>query len=180
MAVECSKNLKSVDTSLSRIQPLFLDAVGPLSELLDKVNYSTELSVEDMESAVKAALTFICNASSQCTTLCRTGVLEECNKDLVLFSQESGELFASVTNMLFGPSFPEKAAEHIKQLQTLQQACGGGTNKSNQVFSKAPPHYAQRGANPILFKKEEVNLITEEEQEAGVPQSVSGPSPIND
>ena len=46
MAAECSKNLKSADTSLSRIQALFLDAAGPLSDLLDKVNNSTELSVE--------------------------------------------------------------------------------------------------------------------------------------
>ena len=59
MAAECSKKLKSADTSLSRIQALFLDVVGPLSDLLDKVNNSTELSVEDMEGAVKAALTFI-------------------------------------------------------------------------------------------------------------------------
>ena len=171
MAAECSKNLKSADTSLSRIQALFLDAVGPLSDLLDKVNNSTELSVEDMEGTVKAALTFIGNAFSQYTTLRRTGILEEYNKDLVSFSQESGELFASATNTLFGPSFPGKAAEHIKQLQTLRQARGGGTNKSNQVFSKAPLRYTQwGGVNPTPFKEEAVNLITEEEQEAGVPQ----------
>ena len=123
-----------------------------------------------MEGAVKAALTFIGNASSQCTALRRTGILEEYNKDLVSFSQESGELFASATNRLFGPSFLEKAAEHIKQPQTLQQARGGGTNKSNQVFSKAPRATHSGGANPIPFKEEAVNLITEEEQEAGVSE----------
>ena len=119
MAAEYSKNLRSTDTSLSRIQALFLNAVEPLSDLLDKVNNNAELSVEDMEGAVKAALTFIGNASSQCTTHHKTGILEEYNKDLVSFSQESGELFASATNTLFVPSFLEKAAEHIKQLQTL-------------------------------------------------------------
>ena len=166
MAAECSKNLKSADTSLSRIQALFLDAVRPLSDLLDKINSSTELSVEDMEGEVKAALIFIGNASSQCTALHRTGILEEC-KDLVSFSQKSGELFAFAINTLFGPSFPEKAGE---QLQTLQQARGGGTNEPNQVFSKVPPRYTQQGANPTPFKEEAVNLITEEEQEARVPQ----------
>ena len=70
MAAECSKNLKSADTSFSRVKALFLDAVKPLSDFLDKVNNSTELSVEDMEGAVKTALTFIGNASSQCTALC--------------------------------------------------------------------------------------------------------------
>ena len=117
-----------------------MDAVGLLSGLLNKVNNGAEVSINDMEGAVKAALTFVGNASSQCTSLRRTGILEEYNKDLVLFGQESGELFASATNTLFGPSFPEKAAEGIKQLQTLQQAQGSGSgSKSNQVFSKAPP-----------------------------------------
>ena len=122
MAAECSKSLKSTDNLLSRIQVLFLDAVGPLSGLLDKVNNGAEVSIDDMEDAVKAALTFVGNASSQCTSLRRTGILEEYNKDLMSFGQESGELFASATNTLFGPSFPEKAAERIKQLQTLRQA----------------------------------------------------------
>ena len=106
-----------------------------------------------LEGAVKAALIFIGNASSQCTTLRRTGILEEYNKDLVSFSQESGELFASAINTLFGPSFPEKAAEHIKQLQTLRQTRGGGTNKSNQVFSKAPPCYTQRGGKSYTLQR---------------------------
>ena len=153
VAADCSKNLKSADTSLSRIQALFLDAVGPLSDLFDKVNNSTELSVEDMEGAVKAALTFICNASSQYTALCRTEILEEYNKDLVSFSQESGKLFASATNTLVGPSFQEKAAEHLKQLLTLRQARGGGTNKSNQAFSKAPPCYTQREGKSYTFHR---------------------------
>ena len=154
MAVECSKSLKSADNSLSRIQALFLDAVGPLSGLLEKVNTGTEISIEDMEGAVKAALTFIGNASSQCTSLRRTGILEEYNKDLVSFGQESAELFASATNTLFGPSFPEKAAEHIKQLQTLRQA-RGSVSKSNQVFSKAPSHgYTQRGGKYTLQRRQ--------------------------
>ena len=88
-----------------------------------------------MEGIVKASLTFIGDASSQCTALRRTGTPEEYNKDLVSFSQEYGEMFPSATNTLFGPSFLEKAVEHIKQLQTLRQVRGGrSTNKSNQVF----------------------------------------------
>ena len=55
--------------------------------------------------------------------------------------------------MLFGPSFPEKAAEHIKQLQTLQQACGGGTNKFNRVFSKAPPTLRTAGGKSYTLQK---------------------------
>lgn len=163
MAGECSKSLKSTDNSLSIIQTLFLDAVGPLSELLEKVNNGTEVSINDMEGAVKAALAFVGNASSQYTLLRRTGILEEYNKDLVSFGQESAELFVSATNTLFGPSFPEKAAEHIKQLQTLRPARGSGS-KSNQVFFKAPRMATHsRGASTPCKGVKPPNHITEEE-----------------
>ena len=47
MAAECSKSLKSADNLLSRIQALFLDAMGPLSGLLEKVNNGTEASINE-------------------------------------------------------------------------------------------------------------------------------------
>ena len=156
MATECSKSTKSADQQLSRIQALFLDAVGPLSGLLDDINKGTEVTLDDMEGAVKAALTFMGNASSQCTSLRRVGILEEYNKDLVSFSQESEDLFASATGTLFGPSFAEKAAEHLKQLQTLRRAKGSGS-KSSQGFLKAPPHYAQRGGKSYTLQRRQGN-----------------------
>ena len=64
MALECSKSTKSADLQLSRIQTLFLDAVEPLSGLIDGINKGTEVTVDDMEGAVKAAVTFLGNASS--------------------------------------------------------------------------------------------------------------------
>ena len=63
-AAECSKSMKSVDHQLSRIQALFLDAAGPLSGLLDSIDQGTEVTLDDVESAVKAALTFLGNVSS--------------------------------------------------------------------------------------------------------------------
>ena len=68
MATECSKSVKSADQSLSCIQALFLDAVGPLTSILDSINKEELLAVEEVEDAVKAALTFLGNASSQCNS----------------------------------------------------------------------------------------------------------------
>ena len=42
-------------------------------------------------------------------------MLEECNKDLVSFAQDS-DLFVLATATLFGPSFPEKSVEHLFKL----------------------------------------------------------------
>ena len=153
MAAEFSKNLKSADTSLSRIQALFLDAVRPLSDLLDKVNNNTELSVEDMEGAVKASLTFIGNASSQYTALLRTGILEEYNKDLVSFSQESGELFAFATNTLFGPSFPENAASTSSSSKLCDELVAVAAQVDPTRFSQRYPHVTHSGGQ-ILHPSE--------------------------
>ena len=140
MATEFSQSVKSADHSHSRIQALFLDVVGPLMGLLDNINKDNQIAVEDVEAAVKGTLTFMGNASSHCNTE-RTLILEEYNTDLVSFGQES-DMFASATNTLFGPSFPEKAVEHLTQLKILQQARSVGP-KTSQVFSKAPLQYAQ-------------------------------------
>ena len=143
IADECLK--KTSDNTLSQIQALFLDAVGPLTGVLEGINQSKELSTEDVEGAVKAALTFLGNASSQCTTLWRIGILRYYNKDLVSYGTESDELFSSATTTLLGPMFPEKAATHLQQMQTFRSACCSLPSKPKQGFWKAPSQCIQRG-----------------------------------
>ena len=109
-----------------------------------------------MEAAVKAALTFMGNASSQCNVERRTLILEEYNKDLVAFGQDS-DLFSSATTTLFGLSFPEKAVEHLTQLKTLRQARGAGS-KTSQGYSKAPSHYTQRGGRTKTILRRQNSL----------------------
>ena len=41
-----------------------MDAVGPLSGLIDSIKKVTEVTVDDVEGTVKAALIFLGNASS--------------------------------------------------------------------------------------------------------------------
>ena len=53
IADECSKNTKSSDNTLSTIQALLLDVVGPLTAILESINQNKELSIEDVEGAVK-------------------------------------------------------------------------------------------------------------------------------
>ena len=119
---ECSKSTKSNDKLFSDIQAHFLDAVGPLTGILESINSGTELAFEEVESAVKAALTFLGNASSRSTSMWRQGVLQDYNKDLMSFAAESDELLGSTTKTLLGPAFPEA---HLRQMQTLRnfQCC---------------------------------------------------------
>jgi len=77
MAAECSKRVKTTDQSYFSIQALFLDAAGPLTRLLDNINRENPISVDDVEAAVKADLTFMGNTTSKCNIKRRTLVLEE-------------------------------------------------------------------------------------------------------
>ena len=107
---ECSKSIKMSNQSFSQIQALFLDVIGPLSEMLDSTNKGTKLAVEDID-----------DVSSQYTSFRRTGILKVYNKDLVFYGLESNELF-SVTTTLQRPAFPQKAAVHLQQMQTLRNS----------------------------------------------------------
>ena len=59
-----NKYLFFVVLQLSRIQALFFDAVVPLSGLINGINKGTEVTVDDVKGAVKAALTSMRNAFS--------------------------------------------------------------------------------------------------------------------
>ena len=109
--------------------------------------------MHDVEGAVKAVLTFLGNASSQCTTLRRIGILRDYNKDLVSYGTESDELFSSATTTLLGPTFPEKAAAHLQQMQTLRSARCSFPSKPKQSFRKAPSQYTQRGGKQYNLQR---------------------------
>ena len=45
----CSKSTKQADRSLACIQALMLDAAGPISEVLEQLNMTTEDDLEEIE-----------------------------------------------------------------------------------------------------------------------------------
>ena len=158
---ECSKSTKSNDNLFSDIQAHFLDAVGPLTGILESMNSGTELAIEEVESAAKASLSFLGNASSCCTSIQRQGVLQDYNKDLMSLAAESDELFCSATKTLLGPSLPEKASAYLRQMQTLRNSkiCSVAV-KTKQGVQKALSQYSWRGASLTIFR-DATNLIPE-------------------
>ena len=127
---ECLKSTKANDSLFSDIQAHFLDAVGPLTGIIEAINGGKQLAIEDVESAVKASLTLLRNVSHRCTSIRRQGVLQDYNKDLVSYATESDELFSSATKTLLGLAFPEKAATHLHQMKTSRG------RKGQQTFQK--------------------------------------------
>ena len=93
MAAECVSAVRTTDQSLACLQALMLDAVGPLTDLLEKISESSPADSEEeqgvdlqmVEDSVQTALVFLGNAATQFSAYRRTKILEEYNKDLVSF-----------------------------------------------------------------------------------------------
>jgi len=63
MASECSKSCKSTDRSLYTLQGLILEAIGPLSQLLEAVNDpNPQVSMDQVGEAVETANSLLANA----------------------------------------------------------------------------------------------------------------------
>ena len=97
MASECSKTCKSMDRSLDTLQGLILEAIGPLSQLLEAVNDpNPQVSMDQIREAVETAITLLANASNKVSVMRRTRILEEYNKELVTFAtaqeRETGQV----------------------------------------------------------------------------------------
>ena len=146
MGAECQSGVKSTDTALVRLQALTLDAIGPLTDLLEKMaacgNSSEDfLDLQVVEDAVQLALVLLGNASTQFSVYPCTKVLEDFNKDLISFAEEKEPELRGAAPHLFGFAFTKQAADHLEQVEALRKAKG----KAKKVFSKPPCKGRQGG-----------------------------------
>lgn len=137
MSAQCSKNTKTLDKALARIQTLNSDALAPLTELLEQINGEKEVTIDQVGYAVESAITLLGNASAQMSTLRRQKVLEEYNRDLLSFAQGREAEFLAAAPQLFGPKFPGDATEHLEQLAALRKAKAPTSSTNTSVFRKA-------------------------------------------
>ena len=122
---------------MARLQALTLDAVGPLTDILEKLNSGeAEIDTDEVGYAVESAITLIGNASSQMSVLRRKKILEEYNRDLLSFAQDREDEFTKAAPQLFRVQFPKDAADHLDQVAALRRA---KSSASNQGFRKASP-----------------------------------------
>ena len=152
MAAECLPGVRSTDQSLARLQALMLDAVSPLTDLLEKMGNSEDgneetLDFQVVEDTIQSALAFLGNAATQFLIYRRTKILKEYNKELVSFSEELEPELRAATPLLFGPSFTKQAADHLGQVEALRKVKG----KGKKVFTRPPcrdSHAGRGGASP--------------------------------
>ena len=154
MVAQCSKSTKANEKTLARLQALTLNAVGPLTDLLEKLNSdAVEIDADEVSYAVESAIMLIGNASSQISILRREKILEEYNKDLLPFAQDREGEFIKAAPMLFGAQFPKDVADHLEQVAALRRA-KSSAGSSSQGFQKASSSQwsGQRSCSKAVFK----------------------------
>ena len=112
-----SKNNKAQDTEFSRIQVLGLDALGPLTFLLEEASKERTTSVPTqvhvVTEATRTALRLLDSATSHISTLQRRKILQELNPDLQDLAEREG-VFKSSPPLLFGEGFEVKGKAYTE------------------------------------------------------------------
>jgi len=136
-----SANVKGRDKDLARLQSLALDAVGPITAIIEGACDGSLTPANNLEAA-KTALRFLGNFSMACNRERRTNVLAELNPRIVDMAEED-ELFKDAEHTLFGTNFCQKAKERDDQLKALN-GMSKTASTSTKPASKKP--FFQRGS----------------------------------
>ena len=130
-----------LDRVLARIQALTLDAVGPLTTIVEQAE-ANALTMEGALAAARMAIKFIGNASVQISQERRRKAIMDMNPKLVDMA-ESDTIFEDAAPNLFGDKFAKEAKDRKDQLRCLDRASGRG--RGNQHFRYGRPLATRRG-----------------------------------
>ena len=107
---------KSADKELAKLQTFVLDALGPVTCMLE---HAERLSIEDIRDASSATATLIGNANAHLSRLRREKFVTSINKNLSpLVKEDVG--FTSAAPNLFGADFSKRAKEYLDQVKSLR------------------------------------------------------------
>lgn len=142
------KECKDADRPLARLQALLLDAVGPLSALLE-LHQGGQLTPEKAVEATSQALRFLGNASANISVERRKRVANYLNKDLRTLIEDDS--FSNAAPCLFGKDFEKSAKEHIDSVRSLRKM--GTTNQgAGPKFFRPSRPYAQASRGGGSFR----------------------------
>ena len=127
---------KSRDKTLAKQQALVLDAVGPLTAVMeDAIN--GQLTTRKTIEAIQTALRFIGNASMNINRERRRNVIKELNTNLEDMAEDDA-IFTDSAPLLLGEGFAKKAKERDEELKCLSQASKRSNGPKQQFFSRGP------------------------------------------
>ena len=135
---QASKACKDGGKSLARLQMLLLDAVGPLTSLLEQ-GQKGRLTPKAAADAATRALRFLGNVSAAISHERRKRVVDCLNRDLRPLL-EAEDRFREAALYLFGKEFERSAKGHIHSVKSLRKMtrCRAGP-QVRLFFGRAAP-----------------------------------------
>ena len=128
---------KQADASLARLQTLVLDAVAPLTYIVEG-----SLTGEQAAEAAKAALSLLGNATAQISRERRKKVILSLNKKVHPLAEDE-DTFAEAAPLLLGKVFEAKMKTHLESLKCLSAA--REREPQAQYFRQSRSHRPPRG-----------------------------------
>uniref|UniRef100_A0A1X7VGZ5 Uncharacterized protein n=1 Tax=Amphimedon queenslandica TaxID=400682 RepID=A0A1X7VGZ5_AMPQE len=135
---------RSADKELARIQTFVLDALAPISSILENIDGMT---AEDVTEASMAATELLGNANAKISRLRREKLIASINRNLIPMLQDD-VIFGDVAPNLFGPDFSRRAKEFLDQVSALKslthptrhsQGQTSGTSYRRPLLHRGPP-----------------------------------------
>ena len=124
MKEELSSTAKAEDKELAKIQTFVLDALAPLTAVLEASGANegaNELSIDEVVNATTAAVALIGNASANITHLRCKKAIHSFNKELASLVSDDKE-FKEAAPALFGTEFPKRAKERTEQVKAMRSS----------------------------------------------------------
>ena len=141
---QISKEAKEADRSLGQLQGLLLDAVGPLTNVLE-LQQAGHLTTDTATEAVTQALHFLGNAHANISSERRKKIVGHLNKDLRPLVEEA-DRFTSSAPYLFGREFEKAAKDHVDSVHSMQKlSAPSGNSRQGQFFRQGCPNQAPQG-----------------------------------
>ena len=142
---------KAKDKDLAKLQALALDAVGPLTRIVEDACDGT-LTAKDNLDAVQTALKFLGNFAAHYNRARRIAVLQNLNTRIVDMAEEDG-LYRDAGLSLFGEGFCRKAKERDDEMKALNSMSAKTSSREGGKAFK-PPFFpgtpATEGSNASL------------------------------
>ena len=139
---------KSQDKQLARQQALLLDAVGPITYLLEEATKG-ELNQKKAVEAAQTALKLLGNASAHVNRERRRNALQDMNPRLTDMADDD-TIYKTAAPALFGDGFCKKAKERDEELKCLNQA-----SSSRATPSQSRGSNFFRGGRPYKYRSQQ-------------------------
>ena len=120
---ELSRATKAADKELATTQTYVLDALSPLTAIVEADTKGENITNTQGVNAAKAAIELIGNANARISHLRRTKIISQMNKSLLPLTEDGGN-FTNAPPTLFGLEFARKSKELVDQMKAMRSSSG--------------------------------------------------------